>query len=83
MYCSVLQRVLQCVAAELLMARDVVGRQLSRRALVVVIVLQCVAVCSSVFQCAAVCVQCKLQCVTVCCSVLQCVAVKRSGTPAL
>jgi len=36
-------------------------------------VLQCVAVCSSVLQCVALCCS-VLQCVAVCCSVLQCIA---------
>jgi len=37
-------------------------------------VLQCVAVCCSVFQCVAVCCS-VLQCVAVCCSLLQCAVV--------
>jgi len=40
-------------------------------------VLQCGAVCCSVFQCSAICCS-VLQCVPVCCSVMHCVAVCRS-----
>jgi len=40
--------------------------------------LQCVAVCCSVWQCFAVCCG-VLQCVVVCCSVLQCVRSERAA----
>ena len=80
---SVLQSVLQCVAAN--MQCVAVCCSVLHCVAVCCIVLQCVAVRCSVLQCVAVQLTCSvLQCVAVCCSVIKvvCVADVQQNQPA-
>jgi len=81
-WCSMLQCVVMCQSASLLIYGTCVAVRCCVLYLCVAVccsVLQCAAVCCSVLQCVAVCCSVSVsQCVAVCCSVLQCAAVCRS-----